>query len=62
MLETFLVAFSLMLVFEGMLPFLMPDKWREIILRVAQSSDQSLRMMGGASMAAGVALLLLVNG
>ena len=62
MLETFLVAFSLMLVFEGMLPFLMPDKWREIILRVAQSSDQSLRIMGGASMAAGVVLLLLVNG
>ncbi len=62
MAETFLIAFSLVLVFEGILPFLMPARWREIILRVARLNDQSLRMIGGASMAAGVVLLLLVNG
>ena len=61
-MQTFLIALSLMLVFEGMLPFLMPEKWREMMLRVAQLNDQSLRMMGFASMATGVVLLLVVNG
>ena len=62
MLQTFLIALSLMLVFEGMLPFLLPDRWRELMLRVVQLNDQSLRTMGFASMATGVVLLLLVNG
>ena len=62
MWEIFAVALALMLVFEGMLPFLMPDRWRKMMLQVAQLNDQSLRMMGFLSMAAGLVLLLLVNG
>ncbi|MBM97117.1 MAG: DUF2065 domain-containing protein [Oceanospirillaceae bacterium] len=55
------IAISLVLIFEGMLPFLAPRTWRKLILAVSAESDQNLRMSGLLLMATGLGLLYLVN-
>jgi hypothetical protein len=54
---TFLLAFALMLVLEGLLPFLAPALWRETFKRVTQMSDGQIRFFGLTSMLLGVILL-----
>ena len=39
MATTLLMALALMLVIEGLLPFLAPKLWRETFLRLMQLSD-----------------------
>ena len=56
-----LVAFCLMLILEGILPFLYPQRWRKLVVQIAQVSDRHMRLLGLASMLIGLALLLLVN-
>jgi uncharacterized protein YjeT (DUF2065 family) len=55
--ELLLGALALMLVFEGLLPFLSPAKWREVFSRALQMSDGQIRFIGLASMLAGLVLL-----
>ena len=55
----FLSAIALMLVFEGLLPFVNPGAWRRVFERALQLSDGQIRMLGLASLAIGVALLLI---
>jgi hypothetical protein len=57
MATTFLIAFALMLVIEGIMPFLFPAKWREIFRRIIQLSDGQIRFFGLSSMLAGLLLL-----
>jgi uncharacterized protein YjeT (DUF2065 family) len=54
---TFLMAFALMLVIEGLLPFLAPTLWRDTFRRVTQMSDGQIRFFGLTSMLIGVILL-----
>lgn len=61
MWETLLAAVALMLVLEGIIPFLYPGKWRNLVATLAQISDGQLRVMGLVSMLIGVALLYLVK-
>ena len=61
MWETFGAALALMLVFEGMMPFLNPSAWREAILTAADMDDQTLRLVGFISMMLGVILLYLIH-
>jgi uncharacterized protein YjeT (DUF2065 family) len=56
-----LVAMALLLVVEGILPFLSPDSLRRTLLKMADMDDRTLRVTGFISMCAGVALLYLVN-
>ncbi len=53
------IAFCLLLVIEGIIPFLYPQRWRRLVSQLAQISDSSLRMVGFISMIAGTALLLI---
>ena len=55
------VAFCLMLVIEGMLPFVAPGRWRRMLEAVEQIDDGTLRMIGLGSMLAGTGLLYLIN-
>ena len=57
MLNTLLLAFALMLVIEGLLPFLAPRVWRETFRRVTELSDGQIRFIGLSSMLVGVVLL-----
>ncbi len=54
---TFLMALALMLVIEGVLPFLLPAVWRETFRRITQFTDGQIRFFGLSSMLAGLILL-----
>lgn len=51
----------MMLIFEGILPFMAPRAWRETFRRVVELSDGQLRFIGLASIALGMLLLFLVT-
>jgi hypothetical protein len=53
-------AFALMLVLEGVLPFLYPAKWREVLHSVAANSDGLIRIIGFITMLSGVVVLYLL--
>ena len=55
------VALALMLVIEGVLPFLSPGAMRRMLATMAQMDDRSVRIAGLISMLSGVALLYLVH-
>ena len=57
MLNILLLAFALMLVIEGLLPFLVPRVWREAFRRVTELSDGQVRFIGLSSILVGVVLL-----
>lgn len=59
MATTLLMALALMLVIEGLLPFLAPKLWRETFQRLMQLSDGQIRFFGLTSMIVGLLLLLL---
>jgi hypothetical protein len=56
MAATVLMAFALMLVIEGLLPFMAPAVWRETFRRIVQFSDGQIRFFGLASMLSGLLL------
>ena len=56
---TLLMAVALMLVIEGLLPFLAPNLWRETFRRLMQLSDGQIRFFGLTSMIAGLILLFI---
>ena len=56
---TLLMAVALMLVIEGLFPFLAPSAWRETFRRLMQLSDGQIRFFGLSSMLAGLILLLI---
>ena len=56
-----LIGFCLMLVIEGVLPFLYPQRWRRMVAQLSQIDDGTLRLFGLLSMLAGVALLYWIN-
>jgi uncharacterized protein YjeT (DUF2065 family) len=58
---TLLMAFALMLVIEGLFPFLAPSAWRETFRRLMQLSDGQIRFFGLSSMLAGLVLLLVTR-
>ncbi|MDB5926795.1 MAG: hypothetical protein JWN13_5731 [Betaproteobacteria bacterium] len=61
MSDTLLTAFALMLVIEGVLPFLVPALWRETFRRLTAMSDGQIRFIGLTSMLAGLLLLYIAR-
>lgn len=61
MWESLLKAVCLLLIIEGIIPFLYPSKWRSLVDKLASIDDRQLRIMGLVSMLIGVALLYLIN-
>lgn len=62
MSQTLLQALSLVLVIEGILPFLSPRLWRQGVARAALSDDRVIRALGLGAMLLGVAGLYLLSG
>ena len=56
---TLLMALGLMLVLEGLLPFLSPATWRDMFPRILAFTDGQLRFAGLVSLLVGVALVAL---
>jgi uncharacterized protein YjeT (DUF2065 family) len=59
MTQNLLIAFALMLVLEGLVPFLAPGAWRETFRKLIQMSDGQVRFIGLTSMLAGILLLMV---
>jgi uncharacterized protein YjeT (DUF2065 family) len=59
--QELLVALGLLLVLEGLLPFLNPQRVRQAFIRLAQLDDATLRFGGLTCMLLGVILLYWVN-
>ena len=55
------VAVSLVLVIEGVLPFLSPASWRQMARQMITLNNTGLRIMGLISMLSGLALLYWVK-
>ena len=60
MIEILLAGLALMLIFEGIMPFVAPRVWKESFRRIAELSDAYLQLAGLASMLAGLVLLYFV--
>jgi len=58
---TFLLAFALLLIIEGALPFLAPNLWRDTFRRITQLSDGQIRFIGLTSMLIGLLVLFLAR-
>ncbi len=55
------VALAMVLVIEGIMPFVNPVAYRETMQRVAQMTSRNLRTMGLVSMLSGVAMLYFIK-
>ena len=56
-----LVAVALVLVFEGIIPFIAPDKFRQALAQLIQMPDQAIRIIGLVSMTLGILFLYILR-
>ena len=56
-----LAALALVLVIEGIVPFISPPSLRRMLETVSQLDDRSLRITGLVSMLCGIGMLYLVR-
>jgi len=59
--EYLLLGLAMMLVVEGMFPFLLPELWRNMFRKLVTLSDGQLRFFGITSMLTGLILLQWIN-
>lgn len=57
-----LTAVALLLVIEGMLPFVKPGRYKQLVAQIVRLSDSQLRVYGLSAMIAGILLLFIVRG
>ena len=55
------IALALLLILEGVFPFLSPDMVRKALAAIHQLTDSQLRFAGLTSMLVGVVLLYVIN-
>ncbi len=61
MLSYWLIGLALMLVIEGIMPFLFPALWRDAFRKLVLLSDGQIRFIGITAMLAGLLLLYWVK-
>ncbi|WP_040050128.1 MULTISPECIES: DUF2065 domain-containing protein [Caballeronia] len=61
MVETILLALALMLIIEGMFPFVFPTAWRDTFRRIAERPPHHIRIGGLIAMALGLILLWIAT-
>ena len=60
-IESLLSALALVLVLEGLMPFISPGAWRKTMRTLLERSDKSVRIAGLISMLVGVVGLLVIH-
>jgi len=60
-LQYWLLGLAMMLVIEGMLPFMLPELWRETFRKLVTLTDGQLRFIGLTSMLTGLLLLYWIK-
>ena len=61
MWQELIIAFGLMLVLEGILPFLYPRRWQRMVETIAQMDPSAMRMAGLASMVIGLIIIYIAR-
>ncbi len=61
MLQSLAIAFCLMLIIEGIVPFIAPQLWRSLLLMLKDLDDNQMRLFGLVLMISGTTLLLIIN-
>ncbi len=61
MLRDLGIALCLVLVIEGIVPFLWPERWREMVVKFSEIDTKTMRIVGLVSMITGTGLLYLIN-
>lgn len=61
MSEALWLGLALMLVFEGIMPFVSPASWRTTMQKLASLSDRQIRIVGFCFLIAGTLLALLAR-
>ncbi|HPB90715.1 MAG: DUF2065 domain-containing protein [Rhodocyclales bacterium] len=59
MVKPLLLALALMLVLEGLMPFLAPQAWRNMFRRLTELTDGQIRFIGLSSVLLGLLLITL---
>jgi uncharacterized protein YjeT (DUF2065 family) len=54
-------AFALVMVLEGVMPFLAPARWRQAMLTIAGTDSRMIRIIGLMSMLTGLVVLKLAT-
>ena len=61
MLQYWLLGLAMMMVVEGLLPFVLPELWRETFRKLVALTDGQLRFIGLTSMLAGLLMLYWIK-
>ena len=61
MWQQLLVALALVLIIEGIMPFLSPRGMKQLMQTMSQMDDRSIRISGFISMMLGLIMLYIVN-
>ncbi|MEO6976246.1 MAG: DUF2065 domain-containing protein [Gallionella sp.] len=61
MLDYWLLGLAMMLVVEGMIPFVSPGLWREAFSKLVTLTDRQLRFVGMTAMLSGLLLLYWIK-
>jgi len=56
-----LTACALVLIIEGILPFVAPNRYKQLVAQIVRLSDNQLRTFGLTAMIAGLVLLFIVR-
>ena len=59
--QSLIIAFALMLVLEGVVPFVAPALWRETFARLVRMADGQIRFVGLGSMLLGLVVLFVFS-
>lgn len=54
-------AIALLLILEGLFPFLSPDSWKKFVLAMAQEQSKKIRIIGLVMVMLGLALLSIIR-
>ena len=61
MLQYLLLGLAMMMVVEGLVPFALPELWRETFRKLVALTDGQLRFIGLTSMISGLLLLYWIK-
>lgn len=57
--KTLLIAAAFMLIFEGLMPLIAPNAWRDMFQKISQLPESYIRLGGAVSVLLGLALYWL---
>ncbi len=57
----FIAALALVLIIEGIMPFLAPNVWKDLLKQIAELNNKQLRIFGAVMLLTGAAILQYIK-